>query len=90
MLRYREEEKLDYDYKLLHFNHGNQAAPYTEEIKKYRAVSKIGAFAWEKEMNVNGLFYISGPPGFVNTACGYLEGRGVRPQNIITDSFTGY
>ena len=90
ILRYKDEERLSYNFKLFHFNHDDLAIPFLEETKRYGALQKIGEFVWDEAMDKDGLFYVSGPPGFVNKTCGYLEARGMRPQNIITDSFTGY
>lgn len=103
MLRYVSEEELDYSIELFYFNHDRESTAYYDELEilgNHNSDLTINFIMTEQENNPpnpfylkrgeGAIYYVVGPPGFVNTINNLLQGRGVPISQIVTESYTGY
>ena len=99
MLRYMEEEKLAYNIALLYFNHDRESTAYYEELYemaeknenvKIEFINNSPNPSHFKSGDEDTLYYLAGPPGFVNTTLNLLQQQNIPAQQIIHESYTGY
>ena len=98
MLRYIREEKLTYEIELLYFGKNSESRIYADELKKLEKnnpnfkliLNTTNTLSLIKKRKEGVLYYIAGPPGFVNQIVNTLHAQRIDQKNIMTDSFTGY
>lgn len=99
MLGYMVQQKLPNDATLLYFTGDRlfeeQLLRVMGEIGKGKLIiiqEHINPTIIKKhiEDTTNNVFYIAGPPGFVNSAVAGLRSLGILGKNIIFESYTGY
>lgn len=99
MLRYVQEEKLDYNVELFYFNHDRESTAYYDELEtlarqnpnlKIDFVNSSPSPSLLKRGEGGSLYYAAGPPGFVNTVYNLLQQLDIPASQIMTESYTGY